>query len=153
MEKFFETSGKKLGNIVGKGLDFLSAKKEKSPKSEPKVEALRPIVRSVLMKDEITEKDREVLRKKAVSVGLDSDEFDIQFDALLSSKQKAGKKSLFGKKISYEDYFDEDEEGGFEEDFEKIFFSNKERGMKEEDDDEDNLRLAMKVGSSLLGGL
>ena len=48
-----------------------------------KYEGLRPLVRSALMKDEVSEKTLETLRKKAVSLGMDADEFDIFFDGLL----------------------------------------------------------------------
>ena len=92
---------------------------------EPKYESLRPLVRSVLMQDEISEKTVETLKKKAVSLGLDADEFEIFFNGLVAKKKKAGKKPLIGKgEISYDKYF---ESNGFDNDFDQVFLTEEER--------------------------
>ena len=95
---------------------------------EPKYESLRPLVRSVLMQDEISEKTVETLKKKAVSLGLDADEFEIFFNGLVAKKKKAGKKPLIGKgEISYDKYF---ESNGFDNDFDQVFLTEEERLAK-----------------------
>lgn len=95
---------------------------------EPKYESLRPLVRSVLMQDEISEKTVETLKKKAVSLGLDADEFEIFFNGLVAKKKKACKKPLIGKgEISYDKYF---ESNGFDNDFDQVFLTEEERLAK-----------------------
>ncbi len=74
---------------------------------EPKYESLRPLVRSVLMQDEISEKTVETLKKKAVSLGLDADEFEIFFNGLVAKKKKA-----------------------FDNDFDQVFLTEEERLAK-----------------------
>ena len=94
----------------------------------PKYEGLRSLVRSALMNDEISEKTLETLRKKAVSFGMDADEFDIFFDGLLAKKKKAGKKPLIGKsEVSYDKYF---EGKDFDNDFDLAFLTEEERTAK-----------------------
>ena len=94
---------------------------------EPIYESLRPLVRSVLMQDEISEKTIETLKKKAVSLGMDADEFEIFFNGLVAKKKKAGKKQLIGKgEISYDKYFEKD----FDNDFDQVFLTEEERLAK-----------------------
>ncbi|MBQ3833034.1 MAG: hypothetical protein II815_07650, partial [Bacteroidales bacterium] len=81
-----------------------------------------------LMQDEISEKTVETLKKKAVSLGLDADEFEIFFNGLVAKKKKAGKKPLIGKgEISYDKYF---ESNGFDNDFDQVFSTEEERLAK-----------------------
>jgi hypothetical protein len=92
-----------------------------------KYEGLRPLVRSALMKDEVSEKTLETLRKKAESLGMDADEFEIFFDGLLTKKKKAGKKPLLGKgEINYDKYFEKD----FDNDFNQAFLTEEEQAAK-----------------------
>lgn len=120
-----------LNNIIpGKSDKDLGKTKEDLPKNvivEPKYESLRPLVRSVLMQDEISEKTVETLKKKAVSLGLDADEFEIFFNGLVAKKKKAGKKPLIGKgEISYDKYFEKD----FDNDFNQSFLTEEEQAVK-----------------------
>jgi len=97
-------------------------------KVEPKYEGLRPLVRSALMNDEISEKAIETLKKKAVSLGMDADEFEIFFNGLVAKKKKAGKKPLIGKgEVSYDKYF---ESNDFDNDFDSAFLTEEERLAK-----------------------
>ena len=121
-----------LNNIIPGNSNKDSGKtKEDLPKNvnvEAKYEGLRPLVRSALMQEEISEKTLETLRKKAVSLGMDADEFEIFFNGLLVKKKKAGKKPLIGKgEISYDKYF-----GGkdFDNDFDLVFLTEEERTAK-----------------------
>ena len=121
-----------LNNIIPGNSDKDSGKtKEDLPKNvnvEPKYEGLRPLVRSALMQEEISEKTVETLRKKAVSLGMDADEFEIFFNGLLAKKKKAGKKPLIGKgEISYDKYF---EGNDFDNDFDQAFLTEEERTAK-----------------------
>ena len=46
-----------------------------------KFELLRPLLRSALMKEVVNEQDRTILTRKAVSLGMDADEFGLFLDA------------------------------------------------------------------------
>lgn len=90
----------------------------------PQVESLRPLVRSALMKDELSELDAGILIRKAVAVGLDAEEFGLLLDAMMASKKRGAKKSLF-RKPNYDDYFE------FDDDFDKTFLTEEERKRKD----------------------
>ena len=91
----------------------------------PQVESLRPLVRSALMKDELSELDAGILIRKAVAVGFDAEEFGLLLDAMVASKKQGGKKSLF-RKPDYTDYF----EFEFDDDFDETFLTEEERKRK-----------------------
>ena len=114
---------------------------------EPKYEGLRPLVRSALMNDEISEKTLETLRKKAVSLGMDADEFEIFFNGLVAKKKKAGKKPLIGKgEISYDKYF---EGNDFDNDFDLVFLTEEERTAKKgKTSDEKSRKIDNVVGKA-----
>ena len=78
----------------------------------PQVELLRPLVRSALMKDELSELDADILIRKAVAIGFDAEEFGLLLDAMVASK--------------YDDYF----EFEFDDDFDKTFLTEEERKRK-----------------------
>ncbi|MBO7570737.1 MAG: hypothetical protein J6T48_01140 [Bacteroidales bacterium] len=111
---------------------------QENVKAEPKYEGLRSLVRSALMNDEISEKTLETLRKKAVSLGMDADEFEILFNGLVAKKKKAGKKPLIGKgEVSYDKYFDGKD---FDNDFDLVFLTEEERTAKKSKASEDKSR-------------
>lgn len=90
----------------------------------PQVELLRPLVRSALMKDELSELDAGILIRKAVAVGFDAEEFGLLLDAMVAAKKRGAKKSLF-RKPNYDDYFE------FDNDFDKTFLTEEERKRKD----------------------
>ena len=92
----------------------------------PQVESLRPLVRSALMKDELSELDAGILIRKAVAVGFDAEEFGLLLDAMVAAKKRGAKKSLF-RKPNYDDYF----EFEFDDDFDKTFLTEEERKQKD----------------------
>ena len=92
----------------------------------PQVEALRPLVRSALMKDELSELDAGILIRKAVAIGFDAEEFGLLLDAMVASKKQGAKKSLF-RKPNYDDYFKFE----FDDDFDKTFLTEEERKRKD----------------------
>ncbi|MCR4873577.1 MAG: hypothetical protein K5885_08550 [Bacteroidales bacterium] len=92
----------------------------------PQVESLRPLVRSALMKDELSELDAGILIRKAVAVGFDAEEFGLLLDAMVAAKKRGAKKSLF-RKPNYDDYF----EFEFDDDFDKTFLTEEERKRKD----------------------
>ena len=92
----------------------------------PQVEALRPLVRSALMKDELSELDAGILIRKAVAIGFDAEEFGLLLDAMVASKKQGTKKSLF-RKPNYDDYFKFE----FDDDFDKTFLTEEERKRKD----------------------
>ncbi len=92
----------------------------------PQVELLRPLVRSALMKDELSELDAGILIRKAVAVGFDAEEFGLLLDAMVAAKKRGAKKSLF-RKPNYDDYF----EFEFDDDFDKTFLTEEERKQKD----------------------
>jgi len=102
----------------------------------PKYEALRPLVRTALMKDEVSDRDLGVMKRKATSLGMDADEFEMLFEGLVKKKQSTIKKNLFGKKIddgSFFADFDEDameDESMFDREFDKLFLSTEEQYAK-----------------------
>ena len=92
----------------------------------PQVEALRPLVHSALMKDELSELDAGILIRKAVAIGFDAEEFGLLLDAMVASKKQGTKKSLF-RKPNYDDYFKFE----FDDDFDKTFLTEEERKRKD----------------------
>ncbi len=102
-----------------------SARDNGTPNPLSRVEALRPLTRSALMKDELSEHDRTILTRKAVTLGLDAEEFGLLLDAMVTSKKQGGKKSLF-RKSDYTDYF----EFEFDDDFDETFLTEEERKRK-----------------------
>jgi hypothetical protein len=92
----------------------------------PQVEALRPLVRSALMKDELSELDAGILIRKAVAIGFDAEEFGLLLDAMVASKKQGAKKSLF-RKPNYDDYFKFE----FDDDFDMTFLTEEERKRKD----------------------
>ena len=102
----------------------------------PKYEALRPLVRTALMKDEVSERDLNVMKRKATSLGMDADEFEMLFEGLVKKKQSTIKKNLFGKKVddgSFFADFDEEameDESMFDREFDKLFLSTDEQYEK-----------------------
>ena len=114
-------------------MGLFSSLSGKAPQQTSKYEQLRPIVRSVLMKDVITESDIDVIKKKASGLGLDPDEVGIQVSSLDSVKKKAASKtSLIGRAL-YSDYFNEG--GQFDEDFDKVFLTEQEQKQKSREDE------------------
>lgn len=150
-----------LGNLTGKVLQSVAQATSDNNTSESAkginntsaaaCESLKPLIRSILMKDEVTDKDRQILARKAVSLGLDADEVSIQFDSLEAAKKKKGKKSLFGKP-KYDEYF---ECGYFDEDFDDIFLTDEERMIKVKKENQDfGEELGNTIGLlSKMGGL
>ena len=102
----------------------------------PQVELLRPLVRSALMKDEISEPDLSVLIRKALSIGFDEEEFRLLLDAMVASKKRGAKKSIF-RKPNYDDYF----EFEFDDDFDKIFLTEEERKRKDLSELDDAMKM------------
>lgn len=74
--------------------------------NQEKNELLRGLIRAILLKDQITEKEKDLLSRRATELGLDAEEVIVKFDALLSCKLRAGKKSLFRRKPNYKHYFE-----------------------------------------------
>ena len=103
-----------------------SARDNGTPNPLSRVEALRPLIRSALMKDELSEHDRTILTRKAVTLGFDAEEFGLLLDAMVTSKKQGGKKSLF-RKPDYTDYF----EFEFDDDFDETFLTEEERKRKD----------------------
>lgn len=100
----------------------------------PRYESLRPLLRTVLMKNEVTDKDRELLKRKAVALGMDGDEFELLFDGMVSAKKNYAYKTLLGKEVSYAAFFGdeielEDGNAPFDTYFEATFYSDKEKQM------------------------
>ena len=62
----------------------------------PQVESLRPLVRSALMKDELSELDASILIRKAVAIGFDAEEFGLLLDAMVASKTRGAKNPSSG---------------------------------------------------------
>lgn len=98
----------------------------------PRYESLRPLLRTVLMKNEVTDKDRELLKRKAVALGMDGDEFELLFDGMVSARKKYAYKALLGKEVSYAAFFGdefelEDGNAPFDTYFEATFYSDKEK--------------------------
>lgn len=151
-----------LGNLTGKVLQTVAQTTSENKQNTVEAmentvvsvcESLRPLIRSILMKNEVTDKDRQILARKAVGLGLDADEVSIQFDSLEASKKKHGKKSLFGKP-NYEDYFILD----FDGDFDDVFLTYEEQRVKEKqsrkDMDDEMASFGNEIGLlSKLGGL
>ena len=138
-----------LNNIVPGKTDKNSGNPKEEQKNEiavSKYEGLRSLVRSALMNDEISEKTLETLRKKAVSLGMDADEFEIFFDGLVAKKKKAGKKPLIGKgEISYDKYFEKD----FDNDFNQAFLTEEEQAAKKgKASEEKNKKIEGVVGAA-----
>lgn len=138
--------------------DGVASAREYTP---PKYDALRPLVRTALMKDETSERDMELMKRKATALGMDADEFEMRFEALVTSKNASNKKNLLGKKVNNGAFFKEDdleEETPFDKEFDQVFLTAEERhnkarrAAKEEDED---LKSLGGIGgiSSLLGGL
>lgn len=136
-----------LGNDVGedslvsKLLKSETAKSGKTAKKDaaykqPKYEALRPLARTALMKDEVSDRDLNVMKRKATSLGMDADEFEMLFEGLVKKKQSTIKKNLFGKKVddgSFFADFDEEameDESMFDREFDKLFLSTDEQYEK-----------------------
>ena len=116
-----------------------SKTKEKNDKQEescgykqPKFESLRPLARTVLMKDEVSERDLEIMKRKAVSLGMDADEFEMLFEGLVSKKQSAIRTNLFGKKIDDGDF-------DFDEEFDELFISAEEKQLRDKKELNDGL--------------
>lgn len=93
-----------------------------------KFELLRPLLRSALMKEVVNEQDRTILTRKAVSLGMDADEFGLFLDALIISKKRIRRNKLLGKS-NYDDFFELG--GGFDKEFDKVFLTEEERTQKE----------------------
>ena len=135
--------------------DTMSVEEEKEEKenyASPRYESLRPLLRMVLMKDEMSDKDREILKRKAVSLGMDADEFELLFEGMVAEKKKYATKSLFGK-VNYNAFFGDeddmdDEMSPFDICFEAAFYSEKEKQCKK-------ARLAREDAEEMksLGGL
>lgn len=131
------------GSLVSKLLKSETAKCGKEGKKNsasaykpPKYEALRPLARTALMKDEVSERDMEVMKRKATSLGMDADEFEMLFEGLVKKKQSTVKKNLFGKKVDdgsfFADYDEEEmeDESMFDREFDKLFLSTEEQYEK-----------------------
>lgn len=120
-------------------------------------ESLRPMLRTVLTKDNVSDKDLELLKRKAAALGMDADEFELLFDGMLSEREKYANKVLFSKYATYERFFGDDkpwhEDGDtpFDKCFEATFYSDKEkhamktRRAKEEADELKNLSGMFKM--------
>ena len=107
--------------------------KEEENGASPRYEPLRPLLRMVLMKDEMSDKDLEILKRKAVALGMDADEFELLFEGMVAAKKKYATKSMFAK-VNYDAFFgDEDDMGDemapFDTYFEASFYSDKEKQM------------------------
>lgn len=129
----------------------MSAKEEGNGAS-PRYEPLRPLLRMVLMKDEMSDKDIEILKRKAVALGMDADEFELLFEGMVAAKKKYATKSMFGK-VNYNAFFGDeddmdDEMSPFDICFEAAFYSEKEKQCKK-------ARLAREDAEEMksLGGL
>lgn len=129
----------------------MSAKEEENGAS-PRYEPLRPLLRMVLMKEEVSNKDLEILKRKAVALGMDADEFELLFEGIVAARKKYATKSMFGK-VNYNAFFgdedDMDEEmSPFDTCFEAAFYSDKEKKRKK-------ARLAREGAEEMksLGGL
>lgn len=120
--------------------------------ASPRYESLRPLLRMVLMKDEMSDKDLEILKRKAVALGMDADEFELLFEGMVTAKKKYATKSMFGKVNYYAFFGDEDdmddEMTPFDTCFEAAFYSDKEKQCKK-------ARLAREDAEEMksLGGL
>lgn len=120
--------------------------------ASPRYEPLRPLLRMVLMKDEVSNKDLEILKRKAVALGMDADEFELLFEGMVAAKKKYATKSMFGK-VNYNAFFGDeddmdDEMSPFDTCFEAAFYSEKEKQCKK-------ARLAREDAEEMksLGGL
>ena len=76
------------------------------------------------MKDEVSERDLEIMKRKAVSLGMDADEFEMLFEGLVSKKQSAIRTNLFGKKIDDGDFH-------FDMEFDELFISAEEKQLRD----------------------
>jgi len=97
-------------------------------------------MRSALMKDELSEHDRTILTRKAVTLGFDAEEFGLLLDAMVTSKKQGGKKSLF-RKPNYTDYF----EFEFDDDFDESFLTEEERKRKNLAELDDTMKMMKDV--------
>lgn len=131
--------------------------RHEGPETYSQYESLRPMLKTVLKKDKVTDKDLELLKRKAVALGMDTDEFELLFDGMLSEREKYANKVLFSKYATYERFFGDDkpwhEDGDtpFDKCFEATFYSDKEkhamktRRTKEEADELKNLSEMFKI--------